>query len=80
MKAGRRAEHHFKEDREWLEALSHALNETLGEPVVAGRSRPVVTVLSVNESGNVFEVELRFRANRRYCCAEPCCFMPCHAA
>lgn len=80
MKQGPRAEGHCKADREWFGALSHALNESLGETTVAGRSRPAVTLLSVSDSGNAFEVELRFKADRRYCCAEPGCFMPCHAA
>lgn len=41
-----------------------------------GRTPPLARVLSVSDSGNRFEVELRFVRGTLYCCAEPGCFLP----
>jgi hypothetical protein len=69
--AVRRRQHHFKQDRRWLQALDYALQETLGLPRESGPAFPDVRMLSVSNSGTHFEVELRFRPGETYCCCEP---------
>ncbi len=64
-------EHH----ESWAAALQHALDSVLPEPVVPNRSRPQARIIAVNPAGTSFEIELRFKAGRTYCCIEPGCFL-----
>jgi hypothetical protein len=56
--------------------LQLALDTAMGEPTNTELSTPHVNVIAVSRTGMRAEIEIRFRAGERYCCAEPGCFMP----
>jgi len=57
----------------WPELVVEAMRQQMREPGRTGP--PTLRVLGANEAGTWIEVEMRFRAGVRYCCAE----VPCHA-
>jgi hypothetical protein len=55
----------------WPEMVVEAMRQQMREP---GRTHPpTLRVLGANEAGTWIEVEMRFRADVRYCCAETAC-------
>lgn len=74
-----RAQHHNAQDRQWLATLQQAFESALSEPATDNsRCPPTLRVLSASDSGTRIEIELRYRAGVRYCCAEWMCHFPVH--
>lgn len=59
----------------FVHTLEDALRQSLGSPRNSDLARPTIRLLSVNDSGNRFEIELRFESSKTYCCAEPGCHL-----
>jgi hypothetical protein len=72
----KRAQSHYATDRAWAEAVQHAIEFAMGEPVSPKLAKPRPQLLSISPRGTKIELELRFLAGKRYCCAEWGCFLP----
>ncbi len=72
----KRSQGHHATDRAWMETLQYALDASLSEPTTRGMARPLARVLAVSPRGSQIEIELRFKAEEKYCCSEPGCSLP----
>ncbi len=71
----KRSQHHFAKDSEWAQLWKHSIASAIGEPSRPDISVPLISMLSMSPTGTQVELEFRFRASERYCCAYPYCYI-----